>query len=425
MSNSEWGDICLVFNALIWVFIFIIYQYKTRYFGVGSGILLLYTVISVLAINLYHSEYSYMFEDLTLFPFIYLFLMILLASYPILTIGEKHIKRIEPPDMRLFNIVCIGLIIFSFVSLPQTITQIRENLVSILIDETIGNELYGEKAMDYTTKTASQFNILGILGGVSGNLAVVFFMYYMMVPKNKVILIGLLISSLLGPLNGIASGSRAVMAMFIFNVLFLFIFIRKVLPIRMKKKIIKICLIGFSILLLPFITITFSRNKGDIEQTLLSVETYIAQGPLLFNNYCLDANGTREGDYTAVAFKYIAGLDPAMYYSGRLNKYSHMKINESLFYTFVGDFTLDYGPIWAVIIFIVTACFFKKCLKVRDGTVTFHQYLIFYLLMVGCLGYFQFPWGRENGNLEMIALLFVILLFKFSHDLNTRKEKVL
>ena len=67
MTNNEWSNICLIVNALIWVFTFVIYQYKTRYFGVGSGILLLYTIISILAIDLYHSEDAVMFNDLIYF----------------------------------------------------------------------------------------------------------------------------------------------------------------------------------------------------------------------------------------------------------------------------------------------------------------------------------------------------------------------
>ena len=427
MTNNEWSNICLIVNALIWVFTFVIYQYKTRYFGVGSGILLLYTIISILAIDLYHSEDAVMFNDLNLFPFIYLFSMILLASSPILTMGEKHIKQIESPNMRLFNIVCIGLIVFSFVGLPETITAIRKNLISILFDNTYAAELYHEASDTYVNKTKSGFNIIGILSGVSTFASLPFYIFYTIqnaTKKHKFISIGLAISVLISPLYAILSGSRSGMAQFIFNIIFLLLFVRNLLSKKIKKKLIKGITVLGTIFLSLFMAVTFSRANGNAARAFQLIESYVAQGPLLFNNYCLDAGGTRQGDYTAVAFKYIAGMHPAMYYAGRLNKYAHMKIDESRFYTFVGDFTLDYGPVWAVVILLATALFFKRCLIVRDGTMTFHQFLMFYLLMVGCLGYFQFPLGREGGNMEMVMILFLALLFKVVYDFDRRKNKL-
>lgn len=427
MTNNEWSNICLIVNALIWVFTFVIYQYKTRYFGVGSGILLLYTIISILAIDLYYSEDAVMFNDLYLFPFIYLFSMILLASSPILTMGEKHIKQIESPNMRLFNIVCIGLIVFSFVGLPETITAIRENLIFILLDSDSGKDLYNEWAGTNTSKSNSAFNIISILSNASTFTALPFFIFYTIqntTKKHKFISIGLAISALISPLYAILSGSRFSLAIFIFNMIFSLIFVRNLLSKKSRKKLIKGITVLCTIFFVLFMAVTFSRANGDAARAFQSIERYGAEAPLLFNNYCLDAGGTRQGDYTAVAFKYIAGMHPAMYYAGRLNKYAHMKIDESRFYTFVGDFTLDYGPVWAVVILLATALFFKRCLIVKDGTMTFHQFLMFYLLMVGCLGYFQFPLGRETGNIRMILILFFALLFKVVYDFDRRKNKL-
>ena len=242
MTNNEWSNICLIVNALIWVFTFVIYQYKTRYFGVGSGILLLYTIISILAIDLYYSEDAVMFNDLYLFPFIYLFSMILLASSPILTMGEKHIKQIESPNMRLFNIVCIGLIVFSFVGLPETITAIRENLIFILLDSDSGKDLYNEWAGTNTSKSNSAFNIISILSNASTFTSLPFFIFYTIqntTKKHKFISIGLAISALISPLYAILSGSRFSLAIFIFNMIFSLIFVRNLLSKKSRKKLIK------------------------------------------------------------------------------------------------------------------------------------------------------------------------------------------
>lgn len=326
--------------------------------------------------------------------------------------------------MKLFKFVCIGIILFSFASLPNTIIRIRENLINIIVDSAAGAEAYGEKNLAMIAKSSSQLNIIGILGGICGNIAIVFFMYYLTLKrKNTLILVALGVSSVIGPLGDIANGGRAIMAVFVINSTFLYLFIRRFLSSGVRHKVTR-CFICIGILLLvPFVAVTLSRNKGDVDSALQMVENYTAQGFLQFNHYGLDAGGTRNGDYTAVAFKYLMGMDPAMYYSGRLSKYSHMKLDESMFYTFIGDFTLDYGPIGAFIIILLTALLFKKCLRTRNRSISFPQYLMLYLLMVGCLGYFQFPLGRESGNLIMIALLCLALVFKLSNDLEFHKRK--
>lgn len=424
MNENDWSNFYLIVNAILWISTFCIYQYKTRYFGVGSALLLLYTGISISAIHIFNSEeYSYLYNELTLFPFIYLFVMIVLVSSPILTLKESQLKEIEPPSKLLLNTVCVCIIILVFVSLPNTISTIRENILLIILDDSAGRELYSNNAALLTGKAKSEMNIIAILSNVCSNISLVFLSYYLTIEnKNKFILIGLIISVILQPLYSLANGVRATAAVFIINTLFMLIFIRNMIPPSLKKKMIKSIIIIILLFLVPFISISLSRKGGDIEKATLGAELYLSQGPLLFNNYGLDAGGIRYGDYTAVVFKYILGMDPAMYYRGRLNKYSHMKLDESQFYTFVGDFTLDYGPIWTVLIFIITAYFFKKALRLRNGKLTFHQFLLLYLLLTGCLGYYQFPLGREAGNLCMIAILLLVLAFKLSHDFRRRHQ---
>ncbi|MDE6020082.1 MAG: oligosaccharide repeat unit polymerase, partial [Ruminococcus sp.] len=332
---------------------------------------------------------------------------------------------ILPPNQTLLNIISIGIIFFSFVSLPRTLTLIRENLFALILDSTAGADLYGQSNMALLSKSSSQFNIIAILGGVCGNIALVFFMYYLTIEnKKKYILWGLGISSLLGPIANVANGSRFMLGVFIFNSGFLFIFIRRFIKPEFRKKLTRGILISGITLLIPFVALTLSRNKGEADRAFEMVEDYLSQGFLNFNKYGLDAGGIREGDYTIVVFKYVAQLQPAMYYSGRISKYWTMKLNESNFYTFVGDFTLDYGPISALLIFVMFALFLRKIIRPKKGVITFQQYLIVYVLIVTCIGYFQFTLGREEGNLNLIALLSLALIFKLSDDIRKHKRNL-
>lgn len=350
--------------------------------------------------------------------------MIMLVCQPLLSLQKKSIKCITPPNQRLFKIVCISIIVFSFVSLPRTITLIKENLFSIILDNTMGAELYESSSMAQVNKSTSQFNIIAILGGVCGNIAIVFFMYYLITKhKNKIILWGLGISSLIGPIGSIANGGRFMLAVFIFNSTFLFIFIRQFIKPALRKRITRFFITFGLLLLVPFVALTLSRNKGDSDMAIQMAESYLSQGVLNFNNYGLDPGGNRQGDYTAVVFKYAAQMRPAMYYNGRINKYWRMKLNESKFYTFVGDFTLDFGPIIAFVIFVILSIIANILIKPSNGTISFSQYILIYLIIATAIGYFQFTLGREEGNLNLIALLIIALIFKLKNDIDKRKSR--
>ena len=89
-----------------------------------------------------------------------------------------------------------------------------------------------------------------------------------------------------------------------------------------------------------------------------SIEWYYGQSFLNFNNYGLDAGGIRYGDRTANFFKSFLFDDVPHNFVERREKYSHLKIDDYYFYTFVGDFTIDYGPILAVLLFYNFFCYF-------------------------------------------------------------------
>ena len=190
------------------------------------------------------------------------------------------------------------------------------------------------------------------------------------------------------------------------------------------RKMKRFFLLFFVLLLVPFFVITISRNEGDFDRMLFSLERYSSESFLRFNNYCLDANGCRDADYVLPVVKELLGLNPARDYAARLSKYSYMNIDESVFYTFVGDFTLDFGPFSSVIIFFFLMIMFVNALSAKRKEIYFYQYILYYILLVSCLGYYQFPWGRIEGNLQLIVLLLLMFVF-YMDSVRLRRNKKL
>lgn len=93
-----------------------------------------------------------------------------------------------------------------------------------------------------------------------------------------------------------------------------------------------------------------------------------------------------------------------------------MTIDESLYISYVGDFTLDFGPIVSHYL-SVFFLFFRKRLFVRNGVLLFHHNVLLYILMKVNLGFFLYLFPDTFGNAELIALIILYLLFKIDYNM--------
>jgi|GEM_PF-704500 len=422
--NNTWNNILLVFNVLLWSITFLIYQWKRKQFGVGSCILFLYTSISVMSIFLYYNPYARgLFKDLSLIPYIYLYLMMMLSFKPLFMVENSKIIKIKKPTNSLFNIICYIIISLSIVGFVGLFPELKENLFMLFIDSDYGRYMYQYTTDKFMSKTSSGMDVLSIISNIFIGISPLFLIYYMTFKKkNKFILYGLFFSTLIGPLYAVSTGGRTAVVLCILKIVFLFLFLRKFIDFELRRKISITLIIILLVLFIPFALLSMSRSAGDIDRLIYTIERYGSESFINFNNYGLDANGCRYGDRTVVLFKEILGLDSAKYFANRLSKYSYMNMNKSVFYTYVGEFTLDYGPIFSVVIFIISSLFFFYSLNIKNNCMMFYQYIIYYILLYGCLGYFHFPWSNIDGNLQLVTLLFLSLIFKVD-SLKIKKYK--
>ena len=184
--------------------------------------------------------------------------------------------------------------------------------------------------------------------------------------------------------------------------------------------------------MLPVGAITVSRFGDRAGGTVTSfLNWYIGQGSLYFNNYGLNPGGTRNGERTANLFLRIIKSDVPKNYVERRQKYPNLEIDDYYFTTFVGDFTIDYGPIIAVIIFLAIYGWMYYKTKTRTDSITLHQLLLLYITMCVSMqgGMYLFNYS-DTANLKIITYIFLygylryheILLKRF--PLNTKQKEI-
>ena len=421
----------LYFNFFIWFLTSVLYLKKIKKITLKVSILLLYTTISFVAIFLYQNPnaHFYFSTQLAIFPFIYLWIMIMLSLYPIEIMEKEKIYYLSFPSRKNINIICW---IFIFLSLVKLIQMSND-----LFNGSLFLKLQSDYIIDsYSNSTEARMNSKALSGGVDiisilANLSLsiiplMFFIHLILPNRKKSITIGLSLSLLITPLEGLINSSRVGLIIQIFITIFSYLFFRDYLQIDIKKKFQKY--FSYIVICVSFIFMTISINRAKFSDNNLtfSYQRYFAESILVFDSYCMNANGTREGHITIPLLKAILG-EELLSESEMRYKYNYMSIDNSRFSTFVGDFVLDFGPILSAIIFILFSLIFSLLLKIKKSTITIEQIIIIFLVMRFNLGFYQYLYSTVGGNLVFLVLILLYLFFRLSKrkylisikDLNT------
>lgn len=418
------SNIYLIFFILAWCVTILIYQKKKQNFDSGSVLLLSYLFYAIMSLLLYNNV-NYKFNDLELFPFIYLFLFLILCFLPILRYDYNRIINIQKPPTIFLNLVCIVFIIASLIQLPNVISNFAVNIVRLMLDSDGGLDLYNEAMADSVSLgDGSISNLSSIISNAYGNFGILLFFYCLTLKKrNKLIIFGLLISNLISILSNISLGQRGPVLEIILSFVITYFALKKFYEPRVNKIITNIGLVFLFASFVPIIALTISRFGESDEGSQSSVYFYSGQENLFFNNYGLDNGGLRYGDRTFPLFKKILGFEnvPDNFWQRRA-KYPKLQINDEVFIGFVGDFTLDFGPFIAPLIFIIFIIFVLNKTVVRNNKLLFHQLILLHFVMSLCMlgGMKLYPFSDVGGNLQLlvyfIAFFFFRLLYAYTNS---------
>lgn len=349
--------------------------------------------------------------------------------------------NIKYDNLKTNSIICPSRIIVqsffiiygvcSLIALPVIIEQLTSNIQIFLNDSNAGDILY-------QINMNNVMNGNGIMGLLSYAALIrnffrecfIFFLFYYLTleRRSRSLTIYLITILTLDILSALISGGRTSFTMMVFAIgSAYFIFNDYWNPTL--KKIINSLILGSGIFfLLILVILTYSRFSSNnySESPLWSILSYLGQSPLNFDQYGLDAGGIRYGDRTMNGFKSLLGLNPPENIYAVRHLYSAMKMNDSYFYTFVGDFTLDFGPIGAFIIFCVFSYFTTKLIKSKRNSIKMYELLIVYFCSCVCsqgsmyLFYYSFV-----QNYTIVAFVIVYFILYIDGKLKNKKHQVI
>lgn len=399
-----------------WILSFIVYWKKTKSFNGGCFILSTYILYALCSFLLYGTYYIY-FNPLPLdiFPFIYLYIALLLGLLPILEFGSLGYTYLQVPSMKLLNTISLIFIISTLFDLPSIFSNMVSGMQRMLIDSAAGNEMYTESIENVHSSGAGITNLGAVISNAFAQIGYLLPIYYLTLhKKNNWIFWGLLLACIAKMANGISLGQRGgiVEPLLVLTATF---FLLKDYIIEKYRRILYVAgssMIG--LIAIPVILITLSRFDNAATDPMASTYYYLGIENINFNNYALDDGGIRYGDRTIPLFKRMIGIDnvPKNFFERR-TKYPNLKVNDNTFITYVGDITIDYGPIIGTLIILILSQFFLRKTQVRGDIFPFHKLILLHFLLYMCVlgGVKLFPYA-DAGNLKIILCVILYIVFK-------------
>lgn len=415
--NSD--NLILIFNTSLYLLAFIFIIKHRKFLSIASLIFFLYAIVSVVSFFLFNDANSYYyFKEVTFFPFIYLFVLLLIASYPILKLNEKEIQKLYLPSIQLVIAFTIFVIIVFFLSVFGIIGSFDQILANLIIDSSKAGDIYLQTR---TAQGSPGINIIGVLAPALRDYPQFLLFYFLTFRKvNKLLIILLIIVVLISILSGLVNGLRGNVIFVLLSSVFCYLFFKGFYSSRVRKRIKIGILIGLVVISIPFIAISigrFSTPTSSIDSGY-ALKTYTGQSFLYFNNYGLDANGIRDGERTMNLFKRMVYDNVPKGWEEVRHKHREMKMDDGVFSTFIGEFTLDFGPIVTFFLFVLFSIFMTIKTKIRE-TAYLHQTLLLYFIWNSItFGIFLFPYADINGNVRIIIFACLFILFKFSTSKN-------
>ena len=387
----------VVFNASLYLGALIIYWNKRRKIDVGFVLFAIYAAISIAGVFLYLS-YPNAWK-VQLWSFIYLFVIVLLFFRPLFFDSDTLYKRLRVRNKTALKVFAVIYVIAALISIYYSVDQTVENIKSGDW-AVLRRALYSDDIALYTNQLERWAKIFVMY---LRPMAIVLLFYYMTLKKTKKIWLIIFALAIITPafFTAINTASRGLVLNLVILFFLGYIIFRKNLSKEIKKIFIVFVVIFLVLFLIYSLAVTLSRFGEQNQST--SLLNYFGQSMLVFNYGLTDSiQNYGYGKYFFNWFLPFFGVSP---------------LNTSLlgahfgtsFFTFVGAWYIDFGPVGTFIIAIILPMIigfrtkYKRKLDIAD--------IFLFLFYVNYLAMGVFVIGRGNA-LPWLMTFFLYGIFK-------------
>jgi len=386
----------LIINTLFyWIFLFW-YIKRYRHFDEIALIIALWAFCSLCSVFYFSTDLYAMYNyksPIIIMPFIYLFIVFLITLMPLFKYNSSKIQHISCSSPFVLPLIYF-LAAISYLPMIEIIMNIITNGLSPFETAYMDSIPDPRWFMSWIGRKLSAFSF------VTPFITPALFFYYLSSGKRNIfVIIGLIFSFLVYPLSMMTAGSRWAPVNGLFYFIYLFFWLRNVIPPKIKKKIIFIFGGSAAFLLFMVAVITSGRFGEEVDQWFLS---YSGQSFLVYNQDIWWITGYTYGESNFHPWLHPNGgvLTP-----GQIESMTGMWMYGS-FGTCFGALQVDFGPVGLFFICILIFIIFSFIAKIKNNTIDLGD-----LIIVSFLGYmlvtgmFYFTWVLSLGILPITILL--------------------
>ena len=405
MFGLDVNIFCPIVNAFLYGYL--LYFYKKHYFdgtinhiAFTLAVWFLSAITTVIYVNqptcylgVGNAQLSSVFIAFGLF---------LLLVWPIFSLQSRNESNMQFDNNIILDYLCIFVAIISILPFFETLLHLFDgstwrNMGTYHDDMLIKNT---EAHLSYVS-----IRLVKIIKFLKYITPILFFYYINKNHKkeNYLVVIGLIASMYYEGLADFCVGARYRFIQDTSLYIFLFLFLRNTIKIKLKGYVMKYAGILLGILVLGTITITIARfDSYSDEGTENSIIRYFGEG---FSNLYTDMMYTHQHTYGAHIFRKFFKISPDM-----LSMI--MGIRMHVFYTFMGDVIADFGIPVSIILFAILSTIVYRviCKKKQIG---FGQLLLLvFYVSIFISGYMYIPYmGVYEGLIGLAVFSFLYPLF--------------
>jgi oligosaccharide repeat unit polymerase len=351
-------------------------------------------------------------HPITLLPFIYLFVLFVIYSYPFIRFNSQSIKKINYNNL---FVKYLTIIISICAYLPFI-----ENILYVFLG---GGSNLANLAQSYGTGTVVYRSHMSFLGARLNSVLeltafvtpILLFLYLNNIKKNIFITIGLIFAVLNIPVAGFTSGSRGVAISALIQIVYVYLLIENTLNFKIRKyvKTTILSITAIVTIVLVFITIfRFSDAASSFSDfSILDwVLLYTGESFCNFNSDMWWIHHFTDGS-NCFADLSIFGEIQGRNISGLADI---TKVRMHVFYTGFGDLYADFGRVgtFLIIAFLSLIIYF---VKLKKSTILLSDLILLVLYgRVLAFGMFFYAYMISYRTLIISLVLVIILKLKKS-----------
>jgi oligosaccharide repeat unit polymerase len=349
-------------------------------------------------------------------PLLHVYGMVLLLVWPIYKFREGNIQVVRFSQIRVYLLFSYFVAIVSIVGYLSHLSDTISQVIVAFKHESFQVAYRATRVADSDKSGLSASNALLVVASAMDAVVPFLFFSLLSIPKHYLLKLTLFVCGVFSLLNCVATAGRNGLIFFIIVFTGTTMLFWNVLSAKVRKVVLASG-IGIVLGLVSIvIMITLSRfNDNENSNPMDSVLDYAGQPMLNFSEYIYAAKTTSNGDMNFPLFRAVLGLN----YSTSLHMRNHtwepsLGVPLGVFYTFVGDFLLDFGGYISLFLFATLALFVARNTGYCACSVELHAMFLIYILFIFISqGVFYYTYKTIGGNLKIMFMALSYMIFSY------------